>query len=324
MPKSLAQIQCPKCGTPAAVSFDQFISAKVKGVRSRILSGEIGLHKCNQCDLIGIVPIQLIYEDSELDLLTFVCDGDRESLIDEFHDLLDICASEMGEAQYREILRRPFEIVVGIPTLASIIHAKLQGVYCYISTPGLSEVPDFDDNNFLIVAKYYRLAGRHLEAYKAVRESTRFPNSDPGFYRELGAYAYTANCLQEAEAALVKADELQQQFSHVFRQIVPAEGMLTKIPSEIALNKLTAKIKPLYQSMRPECSLSPNELADLAGTLAGVMERALQDIGSENDIEFFLGFVKTNFEAICNRNGLEQRESLEEIYSQSRMRILAR
>ena len=313
----LTERHCPKCGASQTATIRRYFSTlRTPKVKEELLRGQLGYHKCDSCGFTLAFSYPIVYDDPSSNLLVFVCDDDRETLIDEFHSLLASCRNkhEMTKGEYDKALTRPFQIIVGLDTLARVVSTVDNGVFCYRSTPGLSEAPMFDRVILLVVAKEYRQAGRDGDAYEVIRQGAKFPCSDPGFFRELGAYALTAGFFEDAYEALRLSEKLAKERSHVWEQIVPSEGMITKIPEEVALPKLEARMKKIYRAMRPECLLTDEELVELAGTIVAWIERAIQELGDSQELSFYEGHTLLELGRLLKDKERKKRAKLRKTY----------
>lgn len=319
-----SKIVCPECDSVEEVNIRRyFLVSKEPRIKDLLLEGNLGLHTCKSCGFTGITCIPMIYDDPENDLFVYVCDGDRDTLIEEFHAFLAGIRPEMTTYDYERAISRPFQIVVGLQMLARIVFSLNNDLFCYRMTPGLTEAPMFDHIHFLIIAKEYRLAGRHNEAYEIVRESLKFRYSNSSLKRELGAYALSAGKLADAERYLCEAQELYRKNSHFWEQIVPGEGIVTKIPEEVSLPKLTQKMRPIHQKSRPECSLSIQELAELAGTLLGLFDKAIDKFGEHLQLRLSRKFVQHQLKQLL-MDHKEQRRSLKKIVAGAQIKQVER
>ncbi|MBI5385123.1 MAG: hypothetical protein HZA90_10595 [Verrucomicrobia bacterium] len=322
-PTNLIHATCPQCKSPAEIQVRVYISITCEpDAKQRLLDGEVNTHRCAQCNSIGVVAIPMVYNDPAHGLCVFVCYEDGASLIDEFHAFLETIRLHISADEYSDILERPFQIVIGLQHLARIIAALDAGVFCYRMTPGISEASQLDDHFFLIVAKYYRITKHHAAAYAAVKLAYDFNYRDPSFMRELAAYAFSAGDLDGAEAFLEVAEERGRLLRHVWEQIVVPEGMVTKIPDEIALKKLSERITPEYKKLRPECCLSDEVLAEVAGTLIGLYQRALSELGDQWELKFYDEHLHHRVQQFLT-NAKDERNRLERIVVDAKQRTLS-
>ena len=319
MSNELTELKCPDCGTVDNINIKYYFSVeKNPEIKEQLLAGLLGCHKCEGCGFVGFVSMPMIYDDRAVNLLVYVCDEDRESLVQEFHALLEYCRNDLTEEMYEEALSRPFQIVLGPNTLARIVYALENGIYCYRMTDGLDERAPFDKGDFLVIAKHYRLAGENEEAFQILQVAAKFRTGDPYFYRELGAYAFTAGHLEKAEEFLLLAEQLQKKRSHILQKIVPAEGPITKIPEGVALPKLSEKMKTIYESLRPELFLSDEQLAVLAGTLLGEFDRAVEKLEYTEELKFYREHAEYEFQRLLDKKANETKNKMQDTCLEAR------
>lgn len=293
------ELSCPQCGAQVALDLPLYVRAEDEGTRRSLLSGQLGIHSCSGCDFVGFAAIPLLWDDPEHDLLTMLIDEDRDTLLEEFEDLLEVCRADMGEEAFEQARRRPFQIVNSPIALCEMVAAEEVGHYCYRSTPGLTQADEFDAMPVIMAAKVLRQAGRLDEAYDMLRRLDRFPTSSPHFHQELGAYAFDVGDDEVARAALLEAKRLQSEFSHVYQQVIPSQGVITKTPEGINLKKLAQEAKRQYSAMRPELNLNPARRAELGGELMGALERAHAAVDSA-ELDFYLRSVEEKVERWLN------------------------
>lgn len=314
------EIICPMCKTKAEILVYRFFSPKnTPKLVDCLLSGDLGTYTCLNCGFKGVVSMPMIYHDPSYDLQVYVCDEDRDTLDLEFHALLDLCLinKEITIEEYQHIKERPFQIVVGYNMLVQIVYALKNNFYCYRTTPGLDTTPILNDELFRIVAKAYRLAGMNKEAYLTILAAKPYKYNSPIFLQEMGTYALSAGDLDAAENYLEQAKIEKKNRSHLWQQIVPSQGTITSVPEEVALPKLSKKIEKTYKSMRAEWSLSEEENAALGGTLIGIMKRALEDLGEQSEIRFFLEIVKFEVYTSLEKKQPSERDRLLQISLQA-------
>jgi hypothetical protein len=314
---SQAHIVCPKCNAEHMINVERYVSiAKHPEKKQSLLKGDLGVHRCS-CGFAGIVSIPMIYNDEKKHLCVFICDGDRDTLVDEFHALLTHLRPLIGDSEYNSILQRPFQIIIGLAQVARVVYALDHDVYCYRMSPGLSEAPTFDDIFFLIAAKYYRLINRHDAAFAIARVPFDFGYRSPRLLRELGAYAFSVNKLDEAEEFLLATERRRKELSHVWEQIVVPEGMVTKISDEVALKNLSESIKPSYQQLRPECGIDNYQLSRIAGTLLAIFDNAIKELNLSGELILYQGFIEHKVEQFL-KNEADEKEILTTIIKETK------
>lgn len=89
------------------------------------------------------------------------------------------------------------------------------------------------------------------------------------------------------------------------------------IPETIGLKKLSAHVTPIYKATRRELFLTSSELAALAGTMSGVLEKAMNDLGPVLQMQFALYNIRHRFNRLCAESG-DAQEILRDIYDENR------
>lgn len=74
MPRTLAQVQCPQCKSPAQAALEQIIDVRHEpGSKARLLANALNRVQCKVCGYEGQLAVPLAYHDQEKELLlTFV------------------------------------------------------------------------------------------------------------------------------------------------------------------------------------------------------------------------------------------------------------
>ncbi len=149
---------------------------------------------------------------------------------------------------------------------------------------GVTEQEMVSGHLFPQLAAIYVSQTSDLQALRVMQLAATFPSRDPSLFRELGAYAYTVGELDLAEDALLRSKEFSAERSHLWEKIAPTEGGYTRIPDEVRLPILEAKMKRVYEALCPENHLSPEQRTSLAGVLDGICFHAHRNL--ESSIRF--------------------------------------
>lgn len=292
---------------------NSFVSSKVDPtIGDRLLGGNLWSQSC-ACGFTGIVPGPKIYFDPKMNLCVFVCDGDRESLIDEFHNLLDASSSQIPNGDLQHIKANPFQIVIGLPALAKIVYALTHGFDCHRFAIGFCEEPLLFIGMFLVPAKFYRLAGKHQEAYMIVHTAYELGYRDSRLHRELGAYAFTAGKLDSAEQFLTESIRMTNQQSHNWQKIVIPQGSLFKIDDEVNLPILTDSVRALAEQKRPEFCFDNSTLGKIGGTLLAIYNQTANDLGPHPKLSHYQGHIDFILKTILKDNNTDADQLVREI-----------
>lgn len=311
---------CPECKAEFSINVNRYVNTvKNPEVKYELLNGTLGIHTCS-CGFKGITSIPMIYHDPNRNLCVYVCDNDRDTLIDEFHELLDNQKSIIEIDDYNSILKSPFQIVVRFGYLAKIVTALEQNIFCYRMTPGISEVEKVPNTFFLKIANFYSLSKKHFEAFVIAHIPYEFGYREPSLLRELGAYAFSAGLLDQAENFVLASDRRNDELSHVWQQIVVPDGVVTKIPEEATLKCLEKSVRPKYQSLRPECNLDDQHLAQLCGILIVLFEKSNKQFGRPFELELYQEFIEHRTEELIkNQKSSLDREKIIDLIERTKL-----
>lgn len=304
------RVMCSRCGMGVDTQIVRYLHAPDdEDLADQLLTGQIGGARCERCGHHWDASVPMIYHDPPRKLVVYVADADRTSLIEEFHAFLEELDGKIPEAQFDQILRSPYQIVIGFGGLRQLIRAVDEGAPFLDSVPSLPRPwkvinADAQAHVLLEVARQYALLGHPREAYAVlVRGSPMFPpDGDSMLLKEWGGHAFGAGEYAAAEAALVKAEALREAQVHRWAAVVALKPTNEVIPEVIPPKLLWAQGEEELHDEAQAIGIPDDAMeATRIGRLLGELDRAYVYLGPIGHIPFWRDNLPWTFDLWCGR-----------------------
>lgn len=315
--------RCPGCGEEAKPA-DRYLSPDLNpAVPDQCSTGLPPLFFCKSCGKSRALPLPAIYDDPAHRLLTFICMEDSETLIHEFHDLLESCREVMGESRYDQAWRRPFQITIGWAGFSRILNAvRNESV-----SPVMRLWPKLKgfvyENMFLRAAQANDIAGHGERAFEIIVRSATYPIYSADTLRTLSEEANERGLHSHARALAQAADSAATRSPHIWEKIMVSEGAVTTIPEDIQLPKMEANLRYAYDLIRPDGYLWSDLEAEVCGLAVGYLERVVQEAGETFALGVNLTQARSEINDLLSEAAESDRQRLLDLFTNARNEVKA-
>ncbi len=309
--------RCPTCAPELAIS-QRYLAADVDlSVRYRHRKGNAAPLTCEACQKSFAIALPVIYDDPDYNLLVFVCTADSETLIDEFHRLLESCRESIGGQRYQQALRRPFQTVLGWHGLGCLIRTAQD------NPPGARRIRPVV-NSFLYMNMFVEAAhandagGNPRRCFDIMVRSARYPIYEPELLRIFSKGAREAGYHTHADALSTAADNVRGGNSHVWELPVVSEALVNQVPEYLRFPLMQSRLREAYNVIRPDGYLWPELESEVGGLACGFLEIAKEEFGKSLPLLAYAAKVEKQFNRLLGETQADGRDALIAIFMKTR------